>query len=97
TNSPTELYSSPLRADPRPMEGIHHATFVLARMALVAKYLLESGLLSQVENELARKTITNARARFADGLQTLDEHAAYTPSGAQAIAEARAFMNSLQQ
>ncbi len=97
TNSPTELYSSPLRPDPRPMEGIHHATFVLARMALVAKYLLQSGLLSQVENELARKTITNARARFADGLHTLDEHAAYTPSGAQSIAEARAFMNSLQQ
>lgn len=95
TNSPEELYSSPLRVDPRPMEGIHHATFVLARMALVAKLLLESGLLSKQDNELARETIADSRTLFADGMETLDQHAAYTPPGAQAIAEAQAFMASL--
>ncbi len=95
TNPPTELYSSPLRTDPRPMEGIHHATFVLARMALVARQLLESGLLSKQDNELARETIADSRTLFADGLETLDQYANYTPLGSQAIDEARAFMASL--
>jgi HEXXH motif-containing protein len=31
-NAPDELFLSPLRIDPRPMEGIYHATFVTARM-----------------------------------------------------------------
>ena len=31
-NDPAERYASPLRRDPRPIEGIVHATYVLARM-----------------------------------------------------------------
>ena len=31
-NPPTELHKSPLRLDPRPLDGIYHAVFVLARM-----------------------------------------------------------------
>lgn len=32
-NDPDEVYSSPLRREARPMNGIYHAAFVLARMA----------------------------------------------------------------
>ncbi len=44
-NSAEELYSSPLRVDPRPMDGIYHATFVTARMHRAIKQLLDSGVL----------------------------------------------------
>ncbi len=43
TNPDTELYPSPLRRDPRPMDGIYHATFVSARMAWAMEGLAESG------------------------------------------------------
>ncbi len=32
-NSPDESYPAPLRTDPRPMDGIYHATIVCARLA----------------------------------------------------------------
>jgi hypothetical protein len=34
-NDPSERFSSPLRPDARPMDGIYHAAFVLSRIALV--------------------------------------------------------------
>ncbi len=52
-NSDDELYPSPLRYDPRPMDGIYHATFVSARMYWAMTALLESGLLSADEIEFA--------------------------------------------
>ena len=38
-----ELFSSPLRADPRPMDGVFHATYVVARMHQTLTRLLEFG------------------------------------------------------
>ncbi|MBL6431916.1 MAG: hypothetical protein HPM95_15385 [Alphaproteobacteria bacterium] len=39
-NPENERYSSPLRLDPRPLDGIYHATFVLARMHIAMRELV---------------------------------------------------------
>ena len=40
-NDLQERYTSPLRQDPRPMEGVVHAAYVLARMSYTLERLLE--------------------------------------------------------
>src|SRR6185437_8666871 len=61
-NGPDELFSSPLRKDPRPMDGIYHATFVTARMYRVVYQLLHSGILDDAAKEKAQKDLAeNAR------------------------------------
>jgi hypothetical protein len=42
-NDPNEVYSSPLRREARPMNGIYHAAFVLARMVSFMHNLRETG------------------------------------------------------
>jgi HEXXH motif-containing protein len=87
TNSRDERYGSPLRADPRPIEGIVHATFVLARMSHCLERLIGSGLLSADERAAAAEQIGLDRSRFIDGLTAVDAHAQLTHRG-RAIVEA---------
>lgn len=94
-NPDDERYASPLRVDPRPIDGIYHATFVLARMYYSAEKLRDSGLLSpelqtKVESELEQRAKS-----FYDGLGTLKAHADYSPNGAGLIASAEAYMDSV--
>ena len=49
-NPDDELFESPLRLDPRPMDGIVHATYVIARMHQTLDRLLASGVLSELGN-----------------------------------------------
>ena len=42
-NAGTERYSSPVRSDPRPIDGIFHACFVTTRVHLAMKRLIGSG------------------------------------------------------
>lgn len=42
-NDPNEVYSSPLRREARPMNGIYHAAFVLARMVSFMHNLSKTG------------------------------------------------------
>ena len=52
-NSYGERYSSPLRADPRPIDGIFHTCFVATRVHLALTRLLESG--SRPQNRSIRQ------------------------------------------
>jgi HEXXH motif-containing protein len=91
TNPDSERYGSPLRADPRPLEGIYHATFVLARIDLAARTMLESGRLNDEQEILARRLLENADL-FYDGLATLERHADFTEIGRSALASAENYM-----
>jgi hypothetical protein len=93
-NPPEELFSSPLRLDPRPMEGIYHATFVTARMHRAVKRLLESGILSPSLEENAQKEIAENARLFAKGIQTVLRHGKLTPLGQSIMAGAKAYMDS---
>ena len=80
-NSPDELFSSPLRKDPRPMDGIYHATFVTARMYRVVHRLIESGVLDAASKEKAEKDLADNARLFKQGIETVQRHAKLTPLG----------------
>jgi hypothetical protein len=96
-NPDEERYASPLRSDPRPMDGIFHATFVLARM----HYSIEQIAMSPRLNDELQSKIKNERqlrtAGFYDGLSTLKAHARYTPEGQALMHAAEAYMNLMNE
>ncbi|WP_373354007.1 aKG-HExxH-type peptide beta-hydroxylase [Pseudoroseicyclus sp. CXY001] len=92
-NPDDELFSSPLRRDPRPMDGIYHATFVSARMAWTMERLAESDLISADERDRVRKAAAQDRENFVKGLGTVREHGRLTATGQRILAGAEAAMN----
>ncbi|HEX6118826.1 MAG TPA: HEXXH motif-containing putative peptide modification protein, partial [Dongiaceae bacterium] len=88
-NPEDELFPSPLRPEPRPMEGVYHATFVSARMHWAMSRLIESGLLTEEEYGLAAKARDDDRANFESGYQTVAAHARLSDTGRRAIEAAR--------
>ncbi|MBT0959239.1 HEXXH motif domain-containing protein [Alphaproteobacteria bacterium KMM 3653] len=90
-NPDTDLFPSPLRTDPRPMDGIYHATFVSARMAW-AMETLAAALPKGPDRDHALKAAAEDRANFASGISVIDEHARLTPTGSAIIESARAFV-----
>jgi len=93
-NPEEERYPSPLRLDPRPMDGIYHATYVTARMHYVLSRLLASGSLSPAqigEAELARANHVKA---FAEGYEVVSSHGNLTGLGQSLLAGAYEYMRS---
>lgn len=93
-NTDEELYPSPLRVDPRPMDGIYHATYVSARMAYVMERLAASGCLSPAERDEALAAAARDRANFAMGDAVVREHARLTETGRAAMQAARDWIGS---
>jgi HEXXH motif-containing protein len=91
-NSDEERYASPLRADARPMDGIIHATYVVARMHQTVKRLLDSRILSEQEAELARSYLGRHEESFRCGDEVIRASALLTPVGEGAMGSARAYM-----
>jgi len=94
-NPASERYASPLRAEPRPMDGVVHATWVLARMHLAARRMRDSGLLDAAGTAEATATIARTAEQFADGLAVVEAAARFTPAGAAAFAPAAEYMASV--
>ena len=80
-NGLSERYASPLREDPRPMEGVVHAAFVLAQMSYALEQLLRAGVLTLEENEKARQDLLTHRNRFFNSLPVIMSHARFRPGG----------------
>jgi len=93
-NPDSELFPSPLRLDPRPMDGIYHATFVSARMHLAMARLLASGLLTQAAAQRAREAMDADHRNFLAGDAVVRAHADLSPLGHGLMAGARAYMAS---
>jgi hypothetical protein len=91
-NDDTERYASPLRVDPRPLDGIFHATFVTARMHQAVARLRAAGVLDADERAEAERALASCTSLFAQGLATLDAHAEPTPLGEAVLAGAREYM-----
>ncbi len=87
-NDDYELFVSPLRPDPRPMDGIYHATFVSARMAWAMEALAGSGLLTLGEQQHARNEAAKDRENFSKGWQTVLQHGRLSATGTQIIENA---------
>jgi HEXXH motif-containing protein len=92
-NSAEELFPSPLRLDPRPMDGIYHATFVTARMHRAVQRLLESGVIDKKLRARAEKELEENARLFASGIETVNRYAKLTPLGKALMHEASAYMS----
>jgi hypothetical protein len=91
-NDATIRHPSPLREDPRPMDGIVHATYVLARMHLALATMLRSGELSAAEHAEATARVAEIADDYADGLAVVASAARFTDVGAAAFAGATTYM-----
>jgi hypothetical protein len=92
TNDDRERYNSPLRDDPRPLDGIYHATFVLARMHFAISEMLRSGRLTDEQVDEASRLTQRSAKYFADGAKVLEDHATFTENGRGILAAAKAYM-----
>lgn len=95
-NPIAELYKSPLRADPRPMDGIYHATFVLARTCFSMNEFAASETLEPEMRGDARDRAGQCRQLFEEGYAVLVRHADYTDEGRAIMAAAHEYMASLE-
>ena len=93
-NPDEDLYPSPLRADPRPMDGIYHATFVSARMHRALSRLIESGRLSEESQAGAIRARTEDRNNFEAGYRVVAEHGDLSGVGRALMDGARAYMDA---
>ena len=92
-NDPEERFSSPLRKDARPMEGVVHAAYVLARVSYVLERLLKSGMLMVAEQQEAKGRLILNRNRFFDALPTIVRHARLKPEAKAVFHGAIEYMN----
>jgi hypothetical protein len=92
-NDESERFISPLREDPRPMDGIVHATYVLARMHYCIERLLASSVLIAEERERLQAAKLRRRAEYAQGLEVVRSHARFTPVGRALFAGAQTYMS----
>ncbi len=88
-NDPAERHASPLRADARPMEGLVHASFVLARMMWCQDRLLRSRLLAADERAETGRAWTANLERFQRSRALIESQARFTPDGAALWMDAR--------
>lgn len=93
-NADGELFSSPLRKDARPMDGVFHATYVIARMHQTLSRLLASGRLHEEQTAAARTDLALHRENFEAGDGVIREGARLTEVGSHAIEAARNYMIS---
>jgi HEXXH motif-containing protein len=91
-NDDEARYPSPLRAEPRPMDGIVHATYVTARMHRVLARLLQAGVLDSAATTEAKASLAGHRAAFAQGMEVIDRHARLTARGRAIMSGACAHM-----
>lgn len=80
-NPADERYGSPLRRDPRPMEGIVHAAYVIARMHFFLDAALAAGVLPPEGRAAAEAERARYTEAFFDALATIDRHARFTELG----------------
>jgi HEXXH motif-containing protein len=91
-NADDELFPSPLRLDPRPMDGIYHATFVSARMTYAMERLADSGVLSPADRDQARREAAKDRANFAAGHAVVQAHGRLSETGQKIMMNAATWM-----
>ena len=80
-NPDSDLFPSPLRLDPRPMDGIYHATYVSARMCwAMQRIAADTGFDGEVR-AAARVAAAEDIKNFAAGHSVVAEHGDLTETG----------------
>ncbi len=94
-NPEEERYPSPLREDPRPMDGIYHATWVSARMAWAMHQLAVHPNTPAAQAEEARSALASDLSHFRAGHAVVQAHGRLTPTGRSVMADASSWVNAL--
>jgi len=94
-NDEEALYSSPLREDPRPMDGIFHATFVSARMHYAIDEASKSSILNDEQRRECEKLKTASAKAFFDGYSTVAKEGSLSSTGKQVMQNAYNYMQYL--
>ena len=91
-NDDEERYQSPLRDDPRPMDGIFHATFVASRMHYALQEAMKSSLLTVDQKQECKLRLAGSRKAFYEGHAVLSELAEYSDTGREIMQNAFDYM-----
>ena len=94
-NPDSQRFASPLRSDPRPMDGVFHATFVCARLYLLYRRLLErrpEGLRGLDPREIEKK-MAELASRFDDGARLIADKASLTQLGERVLRSSVDYMS----
>ncbi len=91
-NDAAERYASPLRDDPRPMDGIYHATFVCARMHWAMHQLACSADIDAKQAAQAAARAERHARSFRDGLALVREHGVLSSTGRALMEGAERYM-----
>ena len=96
-NAMHERYTSPLRTDLRPMDGIFHATFVCARMHYGYSRLRQcvSDRFNEIELALIERRLGEYRKQFFQGLATVEQFGRMTVNGNRILNAAADYMRSV--
>ena len=93
-NDDKARYHSPLRADPRPMDGIVHATYVTARMHRTVAQLRDAGVVHRRE---AAASLAAHRRAFDQGWAVIASDGRLSDRGRAAMAGACAHMQAFAE
>ncbi|MFN3230865.1 MAG: aKG-HExxH-type peptide beta-hydroxylase [Alphaproteobacteria bacterium] len=96
-NSDEERFASPLRQDPRPMDGVFHATYVTARMHWAMDQLARCPDLDSKTRGHAASTLARHAANFEDGLTVVEAQGQLTETGKAIMASAKGYMAAAQE
>ena len=91
-NDDEQLYVSPLRPDPRPMDGIYHATYVSARMYYALEQARSSGYLDDEQIAECDDRMQASAKAFRDGYAVVSANADMSDTGSNLMEEARRYM-----
>src|SRR5690606_17745163 len=91
-NEDDAIFHSPLRPDPRPMDGIYHATYVSARMHYAISEATQSPLFDLAQREEANKLLQSSYRAFSNGYQVVKNHGDLTQTGKELMREAFTYM-----
>ena len=80
-NAPDESYKSPLRSEPRPMDGIFHATLVCGRLADFNKVLLDRQIVEGNDRERSIAAVADNLRLFRDGVAVINRHGKLSKKG----------------
>jgi len=92
-NDPEATYASPLRQDPRPMEGVYHATFVSARMSFAMDLAAKCDALTAEERAEAQSLADQDAESFYEGMSVITADAELSPIGKALIENAQTYMD----
>jgi hypothetical protein len=94
-NPETDFFPSPLRSDPRPMDGIFHATYVSARMALTMQRIASATFLDSEIRAEARRLRDEDIVNFHNGAAVVSADADMSETGLAIFTNATRAMHEL--